>query len=534
MTTNKERIDRMEAGLGEVQDKMQRMELGMANIEATLSKLVDSINTTRNSPSVNNNAATSRPVREDTPGGRQQFQSKVAKLEFPRYSGDDPTEWFNRANQFFEYQDSADDEKVVLASFHLEGEANQWWQWLRRSYQEEGKTVTWQEFVEELWARFGPTDCEDFDEALSHIKQTGTLREYQKEFERLGNRVQGWTQKALVGTFMGGLKSEISEEIRLFRPRTLKDAISFARMRDEQLSRQKRMTRSPFANRPPANQITNARASPTVPFKRLSWEEMQRRRTQGLCFSCNEKFTAGHKCSKAQLLILDGEIDEPDRGESNETALYSNEQENDDKPKITFYALTGWTAPQTMRVKAKIGLHEIVVLIDSGSTHNFINTRLANTLQLPVQPTAAFSVKVANGEKVTCQGRHGKVPVIIQGVPFKLTLYSLPITGLDVVLGIQWLEKLGSVVCNWKSLTMDFNWNNEKQRLQGMGPQTIQAATLTEITKEMRHGHSIFAICLQLDQEEPFTVAPIGIKKIIGGIYGLISGAQATATGARN
>lgn len=42
------------------------------------------------------------------------------------------------------------------------------------------------------------------DEALSKIEQTGSLREYQKEFERLGNQVRGWTQKALVGTFMGG------------------------------------------------------------------------------------------------------------------------------------------------------------------------------------------------------------------------------------------------------------------------------------------------------------------------------------------
>ena len=89
--------------------------------------------------------------------------------------------------------------------------------------------------MEELWARFGPTNCEDFDEALSKVKQTGTLRDYQKEFERHGNRVQGWTQKALVGTFIGGLKPEIAEEILLFRLRTLKEAINLARMRGEQL-----------------------------------------------------------------------------------------------------------------------------------------------------------------------------------------------------------------------------------------------------------------------------------------------------------
>lgn len=226
---------------------------------------------------------------------------------------------------------------MVLVSFHLEGEANQWWQWLRRSYQDEGKVVTWEVFVEELWARFGPTDCEDFDEALSCVKQTSTLRDYQKEFERLGNRVQGWTQKALVGTFMGGLKPEISEEIRLFRPRTLKEAISLARMRDEQMTRQRRLLRSPIFNRSPTAQVTNQRASLTVPFKRLSWEEMQKRRSQGLCFNCNEKFSAGHKCIKAQLLILEA----GDNEESTETMQHEYETEEHDKPKITFYALAG-------------------------------------------------------------------------------------------------------------------------------------------------------------------------------------------------
>ena len=91
------------------------------------------------------------------------FLSKLAKLEFPKYSGDDPTEWFNRVNQFLEYQGTTPAQKVSLASYHLKGEANQWWQWVHRSYKEDGKEVTWVDFEDELWARFGPTECEDFD-----------------------------------------------------------------------------------------------------------------------------------------------------------------------------------------------------------------------------------------------------------------------------------------------------------------------------------------------------------------------------------
>ena len=101
-----------------------------------------------------------------------------------------------------------------------------------------------------------------------------------------------------------------------------------------------------------------------------------------------------------------------------------------------------------MRVKATVGSKEMIVLIDSGSTHNFISERVVNTLKLPVIPTNPFTVRVANGNRLQCQGRYEEVPVSIQGITFNLTLYSLPHTGLDIILGVQWLERLGSVVCD--------------------------------------------------------------------------------------
>ena len=49
-------------------------------------------------------------------------------------------------------------------------------------------------------------------------------------------------QKALMGTFMGGLEPEIAKGIQMFKPKTLKEAISLARMKDDQLSHQKKTT----------------------------------------------------------------------------------------------------------------------------------------------------------------------------------------------------------------------------------------------------------------------------------------------------
>ncbi|RVW92516.1 Retrovirus-related Pol polyprotein from transposon 297 [Vitis vinifera] len=224
---------------------------------------------------------------------------------------------------------------------------------------------------------------------------------------------------------------------------------------------------------------------------------MQKRRAQGLCFNCNERFTPGHKCQGPRLLLIEGHDEVQDKEEEAEIS-----DNREDELEVSIHALTGWASPRTMRVAATIKSQPIMVLIDSGSTHNFLSDKVARTLRLPVVPMKSFTVHVANGERLLCQGRFEKVPIDLQGIPFSLTCYSLPLAGLDMVLGIQWLEMLGSVVCNWQYLTMDFNWENQARRLQGIqGP--IQATSLETIAKEHRQGEfeDVF--------QEPFKLPPL-------------------------
>ena len=90
------------------------------------------------------------PNQEGHNGRRLVVSSKTKKLEFPRFSEDDPIEWFNCVNQFFEFQNTLEAQKVSLASYHLEGEANQWWQWIHRTFQEERRVLSWADFEDEL------------------------------------------------------------------------------------------------------------------------------------------------------------------------------------------------------------------------------------------------------------------------------------------------------------------------------------------------------------------------------------------------
>jgi hypothetical protein len=125
-----------------------------------------------------------------------------------------------------------------------------------------------------------------------------------------------------VGTFIGGLKPDIAEGIRMFKPKSLKEAISLARMRDEQLLRQRHkpfsISQNPIASFSPIKSPAAA-----MPMKRLAWDKMQKRRSQGLCFNCDEKFTPGHKCQRPRLLLLEGD---------EETHLQDDEDFEDDEP----------------------------------------------------------------------------------------------------------------------------------------------------------------------------------------------------------
>jgi hypothetical protein len=108
---------------------------------------------------------------------------KVAKIDFPRYGGkDDPTTWIYKVEQFFEFHGTNEEDRLPLAAYHLDGDAQLWYQLFKEG---EATEVTWEALKEGLHTRYGPTMFEDFFGDLSKLKQEGSVREYQAQFERL-------------------------------------------------------------------------------------------------------------------------------------------------------------------------------------------------------------------------------------------------------------------------------------------------------------------------------------------------------------
>lgn len=69
---------------------------------------------------------------------------------------------------------------------------------------------------------------------------------------------------------------------------------------------------------------------------------------------------------------------------------------------ISEEAVNRLEGPRTMRFLGSIWGHEMVILVDSGSSHTFISEQLASKLQGVTSMKYFVSVKVANGQLLSC------------------------------------------------------------------------------------------------------------------------------------
>ena len=119
--------------------------------------------------------------------------------------------------------------------------------------------------------RFCPSGFDDFTGALTKIRQTGTVREYQTEFEKLVNHIKGMFDAFYRSRFISGLKDTILSEVKMFCPNTMMKILGLAKLAEDNIRAQQRSksTFVPFKNIVP--QTPPILLAPrTTPIKHLS------------------------------------------------------------------------------------------------------------------------------------------------------------------------------------------------------------------------------------------------------------------------
>lgn len=201
---------------------------------------------------------------------------------------------------------------------------------------------------------------------------------------------------------------------------------------------------------------------------------MSDRRAKGLCYYFDEKYTPEHylKHKNPQLYAL--EVDEQEE-EIYEDAIQEEEQ-NEVIPQISVNVVAGLSDYRTMKFK---GVHKkivVFILIDSGSTHNFIDVKVVKKLGCVPNLAELTKVAVADGRKLKVNGTIKNLQWNFQHNTFKVDFMVIPLGNCDMVLGVQWLETLSPITWNFKTLEMSFTMGKHKVVLKG-----IQQGSLREV-----------------------------------------------------
>src|ERR1044072_8052081 len=158
---------------------------------------------------------------------------------------------------------------------------------------------------------------------------------------------------------------------------------------------------------------------------------MAERREKGLCFNCDQKLNRNHKCGARVFLLLADSEDEfsPEKEELNQVvSLIDHHDDSFPFPdpsaaQLSLHALSGEQAADTFRVSGQVSTQTVQVLVDGGSTHNFLKDTLANSLGLPLEPINPFRVLVGSGQELLCSSIITRVPLLIQGNTFSIDLF---------------------------------------------------------------------------------------------------------------
>lgn len=143
------------------------------------------------------------------------FRPPQAKIEFPKFSGGDPCGWVLKAEKFFRFYGTREDDKVDVASMYLEGDTLDLFSWIHSQH----TVLYWDEFVKLLQEHFGPPEYQNPDEHLCNIRQIGSVQEYWQEWAKRVARVAHWPEHCLLGVFLNGLKDELKADVRIHKPR---------------------------------------------------------------------------------------------------------------------------------------------------------------------------------------------------------------------------------------------------------------------------------------------------------------------------
>ncbi|KAH6769439.1 hypothetical protein C2S51_014775 [Perilla frutescens var. frutescens] len=347
------------------------------------------------------------------------------------------------------------------------GRASQWFQNLALK----DIDISWEQFLDVVSARFEEISDAKIIAEFNKLKHVGSYTKYVDKFEELRacmlmlNKGQ-FSEEYFIASFISGLGEEIQPLIHMFKPATLKHTIELGQQQilnlEAMAKKFKSSTKSNYmgARREVINNSYNSRTSPAPtkpPFKFLTAAEMAARREKGLCYNCDEAFSVGHRCKAIISYMIMSEEGEMAHLQSISTGEEASDMTTADvamdEIQMALNIISGEGGFTTMRVYGQVGSHKLHILIDSGSTLNFIRKATTRELGCQLEPTRPLLVKVANGNRMVSSTRVNGFQWTMQGHQFTYSPRTLSTEGCDLILRGDWLKACTPIELDYDKMT---------------------------------------------------------------------------------
>jgi len=146
-------------------------------------------------------------------------------------------------------------------------------------------------------AHYEDTKSNTFFSQLINLKQKGSMVEHIEDFQKLNIWVTDIPEEHRIDVFIGTLKDNIQHEVRFSEPDSLKKAFRLARKIESKIM----ATRKPTTHNYKDGSVA---ASSLLQLTRLTPQKLEEKRAKRFCYSCDIKYTKGHKCVEKKLFYI--------------------------------------------------------------------------------------------------------------------------------------------------------------------------------------------------------------------------------------
>jgi predicted aspartyl protease len=148
-----------------------------------------------------------------------------------------------------------------------------------------------------------------------------------------------------------------------------------------------------------------------------------------------------------------------------------------------------------IEVEGKIINHPVVILIDSGASHCYIDPKIVDRLHLEKSNLGKSSlVQLATGTKRRIHDMVRGCSISLNGVNTNVDINIIPLGSYDILIGMDWLEKHHDVLdCHSKKFTC-LDGDEKQSTVKGVPrPISIRDISALQLKRCFRKGCQLYA-----------------------------------------